>query len=380
MIKIPVSRPRISKNNIKHVVQALTDLNISGHSAGVKDFENRLARYLRVDNVIAVTNGSVALDIAVNSLGIGEGDECIIPTFTIISTVSQLIRQKAKIKLVDADPDTWSIDMSKAIDLVNSTTKLVVPVHIYGLPADMDPLINLKNSYNFKILEDAAEALGVTYRGKKCGSFGDISTFSFYANKQITTGEGGAICTNDSYLAEKIRNLINLNFIPGKRFVSDELGYNARLNNLSAQLGLSQLEEIDDLQAVRDSLAIMYTSKLSDHPWIDLHLAHTNYAKNKYWVYGIKLNKNSPFDAVEFTRMLFEQGIETRRFFCPLHLQPVAKKYNFIIQENFEVSENLWKRGLYLPFGAGITLDEVEIVCNAIWKIHRNYNLSLTQK
>jgi perosamine synthetase len=185
MYRIPVSRPKISRKNIKKVTQALKETNISGHANGVSEFENKLADYLGVDHVVAVANGTVALDLAIDVLEISENDECVVPTFTIISTINQLVRKKAKIILVDADPDTWSLDVTKTLEVLNSKTKLLLPVHIYGLPVDMQPLIDCKRENNYRIIEDAAEALGVEYREKKCGSFGDLATFSFYANKLI---------------------------------------------------------------------------------------------------------------------------------------------------------------------------------------------------
>jgi perosamine synthetase len=373
MYKIPVSRPKISRKNIKRVTKALKEANISGHANGVSEFEIKLAHYLGVDHVVAVSNGTVALDLAIDVLEISEKDECIVPTFTIISTVNQLVRTKAKITLIDADPDTWSLDVTKTLEVLNHNTKLVLPVHIYGLPVDMQPLIDKKTEYNFQILEDAAEALGVEYHGKKCGSFGDLATFSFYANKLITTGEGGAITVKDYQNAEKLRNLRNLNFVPGQRFVSENIGYNARLNNLSAQLGISQLDEIEKLQNIKISLAKLYKEGLHDHPWVDFQVEKTDYAKNQYWVFGIKLKKEAPLDSSTLISVLSTYGIESRRFFCPLHLQPIFKKYNFSTSGTLTVSEELWERGLYLPFGTGITPREVKIVIEVIWKIYKNY-------
>lgn len=374
MYNIPVNRPRISRNNIKKVTKALKETNISGHSNGVSEFENKLASYLGIENVVAVANGTLALDLAIEVLEISEGDECIVPAFTIISTVNQLIRKNAKIILVDADPITWSMDVTKTMEIISLNTKLLVPVHIYGLPVDMQPLIDSKNNYHFQILEDAAEAMGVEYYGKKCGTFGDLATFSFYANKLITTGEGGAISVKEPKIAEKLRNLRNLNFLQGQRFVSEYIGYNARLNNLSAQLGISQLSEITNLQNIKRKLAQLYIEGLSDHPWIEFQIEKTDYAINRYWVFGIKLKKESPLDAPAFINALLGYGIESRRFFCPLHLQPIAKKYNFSTPQSLFISEELWERGLYLPFGTGITSREVEIVIKVIWRIFNDYH------
>jgi perosamine synthetase len=367
---IPVSRPRISQADITSVIEALKKAEISGHSKGVEDFESRLASYLKIENVVAVSSGTTALDLSVEALEIRAGDHCVVPSFTIVSTIAELARRKAKVTLIDADPLTWSIDISRCIDAISAETRLVVPVHIYGLPVNMSPLLDLRERFHFSILEDAAEALGVEYKEKQCGTFGDISIFSFYANKLITTGEGGAIATSNNDLACKIRALRNLNFSKSERFVHDGLGYNSRMNNLSAQLGISQLFNIEQLMSHKLELAKAYSSGLQHHPWITLPLARTDYGRNKYWVYGIVLNQNSPYSAKSFQEELSKRGIDSRRFFCPIHLQPFIGKYDFHYDpSDMKVSENLWEKGLYLPLGTGITISEVEKVIEVIWEI-----------
>jgi perosamine synthetase len=254
--------------------------------------------------------------------------------------------------------------------IVSQNTKIVLPVHIYGLPVDMQPIWELRKSHNFIILEDSAEALGVTCYGQKSGALGDVSIFSLYANKLITAGEGGMIATSDNILAEKLRGLRNLNFSKAERFVNFELGYAARLNNLGATLALSQLREIDQLLEIKSFLAKRYLEGLDGHPWFDFQATSTSYAENKYWVFGLVLKDSVPFSAKVFQGLLLSHGIESRRFFCPLHLQPVARKFDVVLDpRGMTNSELLWERGLYLPFGTGIRIDEVDEVIRVLWHI-----------
>ncbi len=370
MTLIPVSRPKISEANIFDVSQALRDGQISGHSPGVLELERSFAEYLGTSAAVAVSSGTTAIDLTVEALDIKSGDECIVPAFTIISTVSALARRGAKIQLVDAELSSWCMNVNNIESIVSQNTKIVLPVHIYGLPVDMQPIWELRKSHNFIILEDSAEALGVTCYGQKSGALGDVSIFSLYANKLITAGEGGMIATSDNILAEKLRGLRNLNFSKAERFVNFELGYAARLNNLGATLALSQLREIDQLLEIKSFLAKRYLEGLDGHPWFDFQATSTSYAENKYWVFGLVLKDSVPFSAKVFQGLLLSHGIESRRFFCPLHLQPVARKFDVVLDpRGMTNSELLWERGLYLPFGTGIRIDEVDEVIRVLWHI-----------
>jgi len=242
-------------------------------------------------------------------------------------------------------------------------------VHIFGLPVDMDPLLALANRYGLKVIEDAAEMHGQTYRGKPCGSFGDISTFSFYPNKHITTGEGGMIVTDDAALAEKCRSLRNLCFKPEQRFVHDELGWNFRMTNLQAALGVAQLERLDEFVRIKRRMGKRYTELLTGTPGIQLPLAHTEYADNINWVYGMVLDDSVPFDAKEAMVRMGKLGIGTRPFFWPMHEQPVFKRMGLLVNESHPVSERIARRGFYIPSGMALTDGQMERSAAAVREI-----------
>lgn len=366
---IPVNRPLVTERDKEEVNKALEETWLSGDTTPVKNLEASLKKTLGTENAIAVSNGSVALDICTEALEINEGDECVVPTFTIISTVANLARKRAKIRLIDADPVTWSMDAQETIFSMSENTKLVVPVHIYGLSVDMDPIIEKSLVTGTHILEDAAEALGVTYKGKACGTFGILGTFSFFANKVVTGGEGGAIITNDYLLAEKIRKLKNLNHSDEERFVHKELGWNARLPGLSAALINSQLQRLEELVKTKKSKAQVYLDGLMGHPWFDFQPASTQHSENAFWVFGILLNEQSPFNAKELQNILRERGVDTRRFFCPMHLQPVFSNLFSGSKGAFPVAEQLWLKGLYLPSGIGTTDNEISQVIETLWEL-----------
>ncbi|MHC5714786.1 MAG: DegT/DnrJ/EryC1/StrS family aminotransferase, partial [Nostoc sp.] len=246
MNSIPVNQPLLNGNEKKYLLQCIETGWISSEGPFVKQLEQEFAARVGRKYGIAVSNGSVALDAAVAALGISQGDEVILPTFTIISCAAAIVRAGAVPVIVDSDPVTWNMDVSQMEAKITSRTKAIMIVHIYGLPVDVDPIQDLADKYGLYIIEDAAEMHGQTYKGRSCGSFGNISTFSFYPNKHITTGEGGIIVTNDAHLAERCQSLRNLCFQPQKRFVHEELGWNMRMSNLQAALGVAQLERLDE--------------------------------------------------------------------------------------------------------------------------------------
>jgi perosamine synthetase len=268
--------------------------------------------------------------------------------------------------LVDSDPITWNIDTSKIEEKITKNTKAIMVVHIYGLPTDMKPILELASKYNLKIIEDAAEMHGQTYNDKNCGSFGDISTFSFYPNKHITTGEGGMVLTDDEELAERCRSLKNLCFIPEKRFIHYELGWNYRMTNIQAALGLAQLERLDDFVEKKRHIGKKYTELLKDIDDIQLPLENIDYAKNIYWVFGIVLGKKYNFNAEQAMKKLAEKGIGTRPFFYPMNLQPVFNKMGLFLNESYPVSENIAERGFYIPSGLALTDEQIEISANKV--------------
>jgi len=366
---IPVNRPFISAKDISAVTEALENTWISGDTPPIIALEDKLKEILGVSDVIAVSSGTTAIDLAVEALDIQPGDECVVPTFTIMSSISNLLRHGAKLTVVDSDPVTWSINADLAAEAVTSKTKLVVPVHIYGLPVDMDPIIKKVAGTQTFVLEDAAEALGVDYNGRHCGAIGNAGIFSFYANKIVTGGEGGAVATNDAVFAERIRYFRNLCFNPKQRFVHEDLGWNARLSGMPATLIASQLQRLDRLVEKKIDIAQRYLSGLAGHPWLDFHPPSTVSSKNTYWVFGVVLKEDSPFDAEELQQELRTLGVDTRRFFCPVHLQPLARKYPITTFGEMSVSEKLWNRGIYLPSGLGNTPEEFDAVIEAMWTL-----------
>ena len=366
---IPVNRPLITAEDVSFVKGELEAGFISGEIPLISKLETEFSEYIGVKESVAVSNGTVALDLLLSHSNLSEKNTVIVPSFTIISTINQLVRDKVKIIFVDSQHDTWNMNVPEALSIMEEHVTGVLPVHIYGLPVDMDPLLSRAREIGAFVFEDAAEALGVTYKGRKVGGLGDASTFSFYANKILTGGEGGMISTNDSPLATKLRNLRTLNFETGNRFVSQELGWNARIHGLSAALIYSQLNRLDSLVKRKQKIASTYLSGLLGHPWFEFQMDSTPYSSNTYWVFGILLNEEAPFTASEFQELLRRNGIDSRRFFCPMHLQPVLQDYNFVLSSNMRVSEKLWTNGLYLPSGLGTTELEQSQVIDLLWSL-----------
>jgi perosamine synthetase len=369
---IPVNRPLINEEDIAAVSNSLRDTFISGDTPPVRLLEEKLSEFLGVENTVMVSSGTTALDLSVSALDLASGDEAVAPTFTIISTVSQALRQGLKVKLVDADATTWSMDAEQTVSAISEQTKLVIPVHIYGLACDLDSIVNAAKKVGAFVLEDAAEALGVSYKGAQAGSIGDAGVFSFYANKVITGGEGGAITSSNKEFVEKVRYIRNLCFKPEERFVHSDLGWNARLNGLSAVLINSQLQRIDLILKRKSELAGQYRVALAGLPEITLIPERTEYSSNANWVFPILLTDASPLNAAELQEKLRASGVDTRRFFCPIHLQPLVRDYDFAANGDFPISENLWRNGLYLPCGVGTLDSEVEQVVEALLSAIKN--------
>lgn len=355
---IPVNTPLLNGNEEKYLLECIQTGWISSEGPFIKQFENQFCKYIGREEGIAVANGSGALDIAVQALKIGRGDEVIMPTFTIISPAQSIVRAGAVPVLVDSDSVTWNMDIKQIESRITSKTKAIIVVHIYGLPTDMNHVLELCKRYNLFLIEDAAEMHGQTYFGKKCGSFGDISTFSFYPNKHITTGEGGMIMTDDPELAARCRKLRNLAFEEkGRRFIHNELGWNYRMTNLQASLGLAQLERIEDHVAKKRWIGKMYNELLLGLKGFQLPLLSTEYAENIYWVYGLVAESA---EQCEITiRYLNENGIGTRPFFWCMHEQPVFRKMGLFKDEKYPVSERIARNGFYIPSGLGITMEDI---------------------
>lgn len=368
---IPVNEPLLDGNEKNYLSECIDTGWISSEGPFVKRFEEEFAARMGRKHGIAVTNGTAAIDAAVEALGIGPGDEVILPTFTIISCVLQIVRSGATPVLVESDPLTWNMDVTQIEAKITLRTKAIMVVHIYGLPVDMNPVLELCQSYGLKLIEDAAEMIGQTYRDKPCGSFGDISTVSFYPNKHITTGEGGMILTDDDALAENCRELRNLCFKPGKRFVHERLGWNLRMTNLQAALGVAQLERLDEFMEKKRWIGERYNELFANLPGVQLPLAQSDYAENIYWVYGMVLHDSVPSDAEEAMRRLAKLGVGCRPFFCPTHQQPVLKEMGFFKDQSYPVAERLYQCGFYVPSGLALRKEQIERVADAIREVFK---------
>lgn len=357
---IPVNEPLLDGNEKKYLLECIETGWISSEGPFVKKFEEQFAARVSRKHGVAVCNGTAALDAAVEALHIGPGDEVIMPAFTIISCIGQIVRAGARPVLVDSDPVTWNMDVSQIEAKITPRTKAIMVVHIYGLPVDMDPVLEIAGCYRLKIIEDAAQMHGQMYKSKPCGSFGDISTFSLYPNKHVTTGEGGMVVTDDEQLAEDCRSLRNLCFQPGKRFVHERLGWNLRMTNLQAALGVAQLERLNEFVRRKRRMGGRYNEFLAGLTGVQLPLAKTAYAENIYWVYGLVLGDERGIDAEEVMRRLAEKGVGTRPFFCPMHMQPVLQRMGFFAGERYPVAERLYLKGFYIPSGMALTEEEIE--------------------
>lgn len=363
---IPVNEPVVGEREKELVMECLNTGWISSEGPFVSQFEEAFSRRVGRQHGIACANGSAALDIAVAALKLGPGDEVILPTFTIISCAAAIVRAGATPVVVDADPDTWNMVPEQVAAAITPRTAAIMVVHIYGLPVDMDPILELANRHGLAVIEDAAELIGGNYKGRPCGSFGNISTFSFYPNKHITTGEGGMVVTDDPALAERCRSLRNLCFQAKQRFVHEELGWNYRMTNLQAALGLGQLERLDSVMLTKRRIGLAYTQHLHECPHISLPISSTDYADNYFWVYGLVCSQKL---AAHVSRALSLQHIGTRPFFCPMHLQPVFTEMGIFKGVSAPVSERLAEHGFYLPSGLAITADQIDTVVRCLLQV-----------
>jgi perosamine synthetase len=325
---------------------------------------------------IAVMNGSAALDLAVAALKIGPGDEVILPTFTIISCAAAIVRAGATPVVVDCEPLTWNMDPAQIEPLITRRTKAIMVVHIYGLPVDMDPVMDTARRYGLKVIEDAAEQIGQVYHGsqtcRRVGSFGDIATFSFYPNKHVTTGEGGMVLTSDDALAERCRELRNLCFGKERRFMHEELGWNFRMSNLQAAVGVAQLERLPQTLEKKRQMGAWYNELLAELDDLERLPARTGYAENIHWVYGVVLRDSVPFDASDAMKRLSTKNIGTRAFFWPMHEQPVFRKMGLFDGVSCPVAERIARRGFYIPSGVALTRDQADRVAKALRQVLDN--------
>lgn len=366
---IPVNEPLISDEAIKNVNLALKTKWLSSSGSFVPEFENKFANFLGVKYATTLCNGTAALHIALLSLGIGKGDEVIVPAFTMGATWLAVIYTGATPVFVDCELETFNIDPNLIEAKITKRTKAIIPVHIYGHPAEMDKIMKIAKKHNLRVIEDAAEAHGAEFRDKKCGSFGDINCFSFYSNKVITTGEGGMIVTDDPKLAEKSKLFKDLHHSKKIRFIHDGVGYNYRMTNLQAAVGCGELKHINEYIKLKQHMSSFYESLLKDIPGIKLPVTK-DYVKNVYWMYGILVDKEKyGISRDELRIKLKELGIETRDFFYSPSVQPVLKKY-LTKKDVFPNTDFISERGMYLPSGLALTDKQMKIVATSIKKIY----------
>ena len=370
---IPVNEPLLSGNEARYVEECLRTGWISSSGQFLERFEASWSQYCGRRFGITVTNGSAALEVALQALELQPGDEVILPSFTIISCANAVVKAGATPVVVDCDPDTFTMDPAAASAAVSERTKAIMPVHLYGHPVEMDPILRLARELDLYVIEDAAEAHGAEYLSndsgnpewRRCGSFGDISTFSFFANKLVTTGEGGMVVTDNTMLAERCRSLRNLCFKANRRFHHDELGHNLRLTNLQAAIGVAQVERIDEILARKRQMGALYTHLLCNVPGIRVQSVR-EWARVNYWMYGIVLNDEVDFDAFTLAERLRNLGVETRPFFMGMHEQPALRNLGLFGKAHCPVTERLYRRGLYLPSGVAITEEQIEASAAAL--------------
>jgi perosamine synthetase len=362
---IPVFEPMIGETEIAYVTDALRRGEISGNFGTYLDrFEKGFAAYCGCKHGIAVTSGTTALHLAVDAAGIGAGDEVLVSASTNIATALGVYHNGALPVPVDSENVTWNLDLELVEALITPRTKAIIPVHLFGHPVDMDHLMEIAKRRNIIVIEDCAESHGATVRGRMTGSFGDMSCYSFYANKVITTGEGGMVTTNDDRLAERLRLLRNLGFAK-PRFRHEVAGYNFRMTSYQAAMGLAQLEKIDLIIAEKRRVAATYNALLQDVPGLRLPV-ELNWAKNVYWMYALTVEPEFGLSRDELAGRLEKAGVETRTFFCPMNRQPVFKELPGFRADDCPVADRLWETGLYLPSAPTLTNEKLEFVRDAI--------------
>ncbi len=366
---IPVSEPKIGEEEVTNALDAIRSGFISGTTGKyIKKFEEAFSDYCNVKHGVSTTSGTTALHLAAEALEIGTEDEVIVPELTNAATVFSVIYSNATPITVDCDPETLGMDTEEVKEKITPRTKAIMPVHLYGHPVDMDPILEIAEDFNLYIIEDAAEAHGAKYKNHKVGSLGDVGAFSFYANKIITTGEGGMIITNSDDVEERARLLRNLAFDPSKRFRHNFIGFNYRMTNIQAAIGLAQLNKIESFIKRKREIARRYNEHFKNTQNLTLP-PEKNWAKNVYWMYPLLVRENSPVSRDELRKRLENEGIETRAFFIPMSNQPAFIKRGLFDNINHPVAEDLSERGLYLPSGVGLNDEQIDQIAGNINKI-----------
>ncbi len=372
---IPVYEPMFGDREKELLAECIDSGWISSEGPFVRKFEERFSRYVGTRHGVAVSNGTAALEAALYGIGVQQGDEVIMPSFTIISCALAALRLGARPVLVDIDPATWNMDTTQLESKITSRTKVIMPVHIYGLPVDMDPVLECASDHGLQVVEDAAEAHGAEYysrvkgrRWLKCGSMGDVGCFSFYANKVVTTGEGGMVVTDDTSVAERAASYRNLCFHAKRRFFHTDLCANFRMTNLQAAVGIAQLERIDEVIALRRSFARRYKARLEHTRGIRFQ-ADVPYGRSVHWMYAVQLDETLGLDAATMMARLTRNDIGTRPFFLGLHAQPALRARGLFVGEQFPHTDRAHNQGLYLPSGLTLTASQIDRVSDVVREI-----------
>jgi len=360
-IKIPLDWPDLGELEKEYILKALGSGYVSSAGPLIREFEQRFAAYLGISHAVAVVNGTAGLHLALKLLGIGPGDEVIVPALTFIATVNPVVYVGARPVVVDVDPCTWNIDPGEVEKAITKHTRAIIPVHLYGNPADMGAILGLAQKYGLYVIEDATEALGSTYKGKKAGTCGHIGVFSFNGNKIITTGGGGMLVTEDPELARRARILVNQGRELGEtEYEHAEIGFNYRLTNLQAALGLAQLERLPEFLAARRRNAAIYRRELRSISGIDWQEEAPG-AESNWWLFSITIDEEEyGMGRQELMKRLHAQGIQVRPLFKPILLQPCYKPYSF---SPCPVAENLYAGGINLPSASFLKHDDIMAVC-----------------
>jgi perosamine synthetase len=352
---IKVCTPIIGKREKDYVKDCLESGWISSLGNYVTKFQDIFSAKMGCQFGVAVSSGTAALHLCLEAIGIKPGDEVVVPSFTMIATANAVSYCGAKPIFVDCEPETLCIDPLKIVEKITEKTKAIIAVHIYGHPCDMDAINSIARQYDLWVVEDSAEAHGARYHGRPCGSLGDISAFSTYANKIITTGEGGVITTNNKNLADICAYLKDFCFSPERHFWHKRLGYNYRMTNLQAAIGLGQTERLEEIVQKKLEIAYHYNKRLQP---TRVRIPETKEGCfNVHWMYGIRVNANKD----KLRIYLADHGVETRNFFIPMHLQPIYKT-----RGKFPISEYAMEHGIYLPSGLGLTEEKIDKICKLI--------------
>ena len=362
---IGVYEPEIGPEEIAAVVDALERGEISGSfGAALHEFESAFAAFCGVSEGVAVTSGTTALHLAMTALDLSPGDEVLMSASTNVATALAAYHNGLVCVPVDSEPRTWNLDLELIEGLISPRTRAIIPVHLFGHPVDMERLIDLADRHELAVVEDCAEAHGATCRGRRVGSFGDMSCFSFYANKVITTGEGGMVVTDNDALAERLRSLRNLAF-GTPRFKHEEAGFNFRMTNYQAAMGCAQLTKIDSTIERKRRVAELYTERLAGVPWLQLP-PEEEWARSVYWMYAVVVADDAPVTRDGLGEILASKGIDTRTFFCPIGQQPFLQRSGALRDTPCPVADRLWSSGMYLPSSLSLTIDEIDLITNVI--------------